>query len=136
MSSIDYPVDTPIPLPKLGSWPPAVHVFASQERDALLAAEAANRPLLVRGEPGTGKSQLARGRLFLSVVVNARAGDEGLAAQVLLALFDPIRHAFGDHDRRGVRIGTHHIGHDRGVDHPQALQTVHPAILVHHSHGV
>lgn len=84
MSTIDYPVDTPIPLPKLGSWPPAVHVFAPQERDALLAAEAANRPLLVRGEPGTGKSQLARaaavarGRLFLSVVVHARTECQDL----------------------------------------------------------
>ena len=32
-------------------------------------------------------------------------------------LFNPICHAFGDHDRRGVRIGPHHIGHDRGIDH-------------------
>src|SRR6266540_1557753 len=60
----------------------------------------------------------------------------GAAAQGLLALFDPIRHALGDHDGGGVRIGTHHIGHDRGVDHPQALQTVHPTVLVHHRHGV
>src|SRR5262249_34303453 len=84
MSLSTYPVDTPILLPKLGSWPPAVHVFAPQERDALLAAEAANRPLLVRGEPGTGKSQLARaaavarGRLVLSVVVNARTECQDL----------------------------------------------------------
>ncbi len=62
--------------------------------------------------------------------------DEGLAVQVLLPLFDPIRHALGDHDRRGVGIRPHHIGHDRGIDYPQALQTVHLTVLVHHSHGV
>jgi len=36
-------------------------------------------------------------------------------------LFDPIRHALGDHDRRSVCVGTHHIGHNRGIDHPQTL---------------
>ena len=51
-------------------------------------------------------------------------------------LFDPIRHALGDHDRRGVCIGPHHIGHDRGIDHPQALQTVHATVLVNDGHGV
>ncbi|PPQ32054.1 hypothetical protein CCR94_07545 [Rhodoblastus sphagnicola] len=37
-----------------------VHVFEERDYRALVAALAAGRPLLVRGEPGTGKSQLAR----------------------------------------------------------------------------
>lgn len=79
-----YPIDEPIPLPKRGSWPEAVHVFENKDVDALLAAEAAGRPLLIRGEPGTGKSQLARAaaeasrRLFVSVVVNARTECQDL----------------------------------------------------------
>ncbi|MFM2118909.1 MAG: hypothetical protein RL722_377 [Pseudomonadota bacterium] len=36
------------------------HQWSTRERDALALAAAANRPLLVRGEPGTGKTQLAR----------------------------------------------------------------------------
>lgn len=78
-----YP-ETPLPLPKQNSWPPSTHLFDQQHGYALMAAEAAGRPLLLRGEPGTGKSQLARaaavatGRLFLSVVVNARTECEDL----------------------------------------------------------
>jgi len=76
--------DKALPLPKQGSWPDSIHVFDKQHGYALMAAEAAGRPLLLRGEPGTGKSQLARaaavatGRLFLSVVVNARTECEDL----------------------------------------------------------
>ena len=58
------------------------------------------------------------------------------SGQGSLTLFNPIRHALGDHDRRGVRIRPHDIGHDRGVDHPQALQTVHQAVLVNDGQGV
>lgn len=82
-----YPPEKPFPLPKLGSWPQTMHVFAARDADALAAAEAANRPLLVRGEPGTGKSQLARAaavarkRLFMSVVVNARTECQDLQWQ-------------------------------------------------------
>jgi MoxR-like ATPase len=67
-----------IDLAPIGDQRPAAHVF---ERDAVLAVRAAlacGRPLLVRGEPGVGKSQLARavakqlGRVFLSKFVDAR----------------------------------------------------------------
>lgn len=47
-------------LPALGGMPASVHVI---DEDSILAVDAAlatGRPLLVRGEPGTGKSQLAR----------------------------------------------------------------------------
>lgn len=74
-----------VTLPKSGSWPESVHEFDEESHCyALMAAEAARRPLLVRGEPGIGKSQLARaaavatGRLFQSVVVNARTECEDL----------------------------------------------------------
>ena len=87
MTLHSYPVDKPIPLPKRGSWPAAVHVFDEASVHALMAAEAAERPLLIRGEPGTGKSQLARAaaeatqRLFLSAVVNARTECQDLQWQ-------------------------------------------------------
>lgn len=73
-----YTTNKDYQLPKIGSWPAAWHEFDESSAYALIAAEAARRPLLVRGEPGTGKSQLARaaavatGRLFLSEVVNSR----------------------------------------------------------------
>jgi MoxR-like ATPase len=84
MSAIPYPIGKRIVLPKLGSWPRTMHEFDRDSAYALAAAEAANRPLLIRGEPGTGKSQLARAaavarkRLFLSVVVNARTECQDL----------------------------------------------------------
>jgi len=61
-----------------------VHVFDEPSAWAVRAALAAQRPLLVRGEPGVGKSQLARaaaevlGRLFLSEVVHARSESQDL----------------------------------------------------------
>ena len=65
-------------LPAMASWPQAAHVFEADHIVALRAAEAAGRPLLVRGDPGTGKSQLAHAaavaaqRQFLPLVVDAR----------------------------------------------------------------
>ncbi|MGR9108531.1 MAG: AAA family ATPase [Gammaproteobacteria bacterium] len=46
--------------PAAGGLPKLVHLFEENHCLALWAAYAAGRPLLVRGEPGTGKSQLAR----------------------------------------------------------------------------
>jgi MoxR-like ATPase len=71
-------------LPSSGSWPDAVHVFEEKSIWALRAALAAERPLLVRGEPGSGKSQLARAaasvmkRAFISEVVHARSESQDL----------------------------------------------------------
>lgn len=87
MTDLPYRTDQPLDLPKLGSWPETRHVFDKASAYALAAAEAAKRPLLVRGEPGTGKSQLARAaavarqRLFLSVVVNSRTECQDLQWQ-------------------------------------------------------
>ncbi len=47
-------------LPKLGRLPSVQHHFDEKSLHAINTALASGRPLLVRGEPGTGKSQLAR----------------------------------------------------------------------------
>ena len=61
-----------------------VHLLSVTEIHAVNAAIAAGRPLLVRGEPGTGKSQLARAaakmlnRVFISHVVDSRTESRDL----------------------------------------------------------
>jgi MoxR-like ATPase len=80
----DIPIDQPVTLPRTGTWPASVHLFDQASADALLAALAAERPLLVRGEPGAGKSQLARaaaqvlGRVFVGSVVHSRSEAQDL----------------------------------------------------------
>ena len=64
--------------------PAAVHVIDEDSILAVNAALATGRPLLVRGEPGTGKSQLARaaamrlGRAFLPHAVDSRTETRDL----------------------------------------------------------
>jgi MoxR-like ATPase len=71
-------------LPAVGTWRKSVHVFDERTAQAIRAALASGRPLLVRGEPGTGKSQLARAaacvlkRKFLSHVVDAHTEVQDL----------------------------------------------------------
>jgi len=78
------PIDRPIPLKPQGSWPKSVHVFDEKSAWAVESALEAGRPLLVRGEPGTGKSQLARavaeklGMAFIPEVVDARSESQDL----------------------------------------------------------
>ncbi len=73
-----------IKLTGTGDMPEAVHQFESRQIRAVNAALAARRPLLVRGEPGIGKSQLARaaaaalGRAFVSYTVDARTESRDL----------------------------------------------------------
>lgn len=52
--------NTRLDLSNSGSFPDAGHLWSQPEIDALTAAYAASRPLLVRGEAGCGKSQIAR----------------------------------------------------------------------------
>jgi len=73
-----------LPLPAYGSWPESIHQFDADSLNALKTALAARRPLLLRGDPGTGKSQLAHaaavalGRLFVYEVVNAHSESQDL----------------------------------------------------------
>jgi len=82
-------VEQAFPLPASGSWPAAHHLLDEPSALALIAAIAARRPLLVRGEPGVGKSQLARAaavlleRRFISAVIQPNT-----EYQELLWLFD------------------------------------------------
>lgn len=70
--------EAPLDLPASDTLPESVHVFDRDSVEAINAAISAKRPLLIRGEPGVGKSQLARaaavklGRVFLSTVIDAR----------------------------------------------------------------
>ncbi len=71
-------------LPEMASWPQSVHLFEPKHILALRAAEATGRPLLVCGEAGTGKSQLAHaaaactGRAFLPLVVGSHTEAQDL----------------------------------------------------------
>lgn len=76
--------EAPLPLPKHEGWPKSVHSFSELELKALQTALAAQRPLLVRGEPGTGKTQFAHaaavllGCQFLSKTLDAQTTLEDL----------------------------------------------------------
>ena len=87
MRFLDIKSDHSVTLASRGSVPEQVHVFDRASIDALNAALAARRPLLVRGEPGIGKSQLARaaaktlGRAYVQLVVDARTESRELLWQ-------------------------------------------------------
>jgi MoxR-like ATPase len=76
--------EKPRPLPALRHWPATRHVFDEDSLWAINAALQTGRPLLLRGDPGVGKSQLARaaadalGWPFLSRVINGRCEPEDL----------------------------------------------------------
>ncbi|MDY7096397.1 MAG: AAA family ATPase, partial [Acidobacteriota bacterium] len=88
---LPFPTEN-LKLGTLSSARAGTHVFEQQDVEAVNAALAAGRPLLIRGEPGVGKSQLARaaavklGRAFVSEVIDART--EG---RDLLWTFDAVR---------------------------------------------
>ena len=77
---LDLKADTVLPLPATDRFCQAGHRWHQQEIDALILAMASQRPLLVRGEAGSGKSQLARAA---AMVLNK---DQG-------CLFDEVLHA-------------------------------------------
>lgn len=78
MRYLDVPPGHRLRLEPHGLLPETFHVFDGDSIEAVNAALAAGRPLLVRGEPGTGKSQLARaaaaalGRALLPFTLDAR----------------------------------------------------------------
>ncbi|MCI5146845.1 MAG: hypothetical protein D3923_15300, partial [Candidatus Electrothrix sp. AR3] len=84
-------VDHRIQLEQYQSWSANFHVFDEESAFAIEMALATGRPLLVRGEPGIGKSQLARAaaqelnRCFIAEIINLTV--EG---QDLLWQYDPV----------------------------------------------
>lgn len=92
MNLLSNACDQPISLTIAPGQTKQVHIFDQPSIDAVNAALAARRPLLVLGEPGTGKSQLARAaakllkRAFVHRVVDVRT-----EAQDLLWQFDAVR---------------------------------------------
>jgi MoxR-like ATPase len=83
VNDIEYSPD-PVTLGPQGGIPDQVHVFEEREIKAIKAALAAGRPLLVRGEPGIGKSQLARAaakvmkRAYVQHVVDSQTESRDL----------------------------------------------------------
>lgn len=83
MRIFDIDIEKPVELPATGGIE-AVHRFDSNQVDAINMALGSGRPLLVRGEPGVGKSQLARasaealGWRFVSRVVDNRTEPRDL----------------------------------------------------------
>jgi MoxR-like ATPase len=92
-----------------------VHLFSAVEIRAVNAAIAAGRPLLVRGEPGTGKSQLARaaakqlGWAFVKHVIDSHSESRDL-----LWTFDAVKR-LADAQIAGYRM------RHRDEDHSQKL---------------
>lgn len=84
MKFLDLPDGHVRLLPGEDRLPPAAHVFTAREAWALNTALATGRALLVRGEPGVGKSQLARAaaaeleRGFVHQSVDALTGPHDL----------------------------------------------------------
>lgn len=84
MSFMNIAAGKQVVIPEHGSRPRQVHVFDEDTIQAVDAALAAQRPLLVRGEPGIGKSQLARAvaihlkRMYVQYVVDARTESRDL----------------------------------------------------------
>jgi MoxR-like ATPase len=82
------------------------HVFESRSLTALKAASAAGRPLLVVGEPGIGKSQLARalatvtGRAYEAYALDTRTEPEELCYR-----FDAVRRLAQAQLEAVVRMG-------------------------------
>jgi MoxR-like ATPase len=74
----------PIALVERGGVPEQLHVFDRDSAQAIRAALASRRPLLVRGEPGVGKTQLAAaaakvlGRPLVPRVVDSRTESRDL----------------------------------------------------------
>lgn len=88
--AINFPSE--IPLTPTGSWKQTAYLLEEKSSNAIKMALATNRPLLVKGEPGLGKSYLALAaaqlldRAFMSEVINSHT--EG---QDLLWKDDPIQ---------------------------------------------
>lgn len=89
--SFDPDLNTDYPLPKHGTWGESKHRFDETSVWAVRAAISARRPLLIRGEPGIGKSQLARATAeFLKVPFLSHVVDERSERDDLLYSYDAV----------------------------------------------
>ena len=80
--------NTRLHLPATPTFGEAGHLWRQEEIDALILAIAARRPLLVRGEAGSGKSQLARAAAI--VLSGAANNQDHLFDEVLHARFEAL----------------------------------------------
>ncbi|HNJ52044.1 MAG TPA: AAA family ATPase, partial [Accumulibacter sp.] len=79
-------------LPETPEQAEAWHQWSAAEIDALTLAYAARRPLLVRGEPGTGKTQLARAAaVHLGWKLHVETIQPRFEPGDLVARFDAVR---------------------------------------------
>lgn len=82
----------PIILEELASGEKVVHLMSDREHWSIKAAIAANRPLLVRGEPGTGKTQLARAAAInLNRPLVSMTVDSSTESRDLMWTFDAVQ---------------------------------------------
>jgi MoxR-like ATPase len=111
-------LEGPIALVDSAGVPEQYHVFDRESAQAIRAALAAKRPLLVRGEPGVGKTQLAAAaakvlkRPLVPYVVDARTESRNLLwsfdavmrladAQAASSLLNPL-YSSGSNDEEGI----------------------------------
>jgi MoxR-like ATPase len=111
-------LEKPVALVDSGGGPEQYHVFDRESAQAIRAALAAKRPLLVRGEPGVGKTQLAAAaakvlrRPLVPYVVDARTESRNLLwsfdavmrladAQAASSFLNPL-HFFGPNAPEGI----------------------------------
>ncbi|SNX59643.1 ATPase family associated with various cellular activities (AAA) [Nitrosomonas ureae] len=79
-----HPLAKQLYLPTVGTWQESWYWLDGKSQDAIDLAVASGRPLLARGLPGTGKSDLARaaaeylGRAFVYEVITARTEPQDL----------------------------------------------------------
>jgi MoxR-like ATPase len=91
LTSFSEPDEKVIPLPAQGNWAPSVHRFTRESLWALDMAILTGRPLLIRGEPGIGKSQIARAAAqVLKVPFLSRVVDERTERDDLLYHYDAV----------------------------------------------
>lgn len=87
LSLESFNIEGATPLDFNPAWPDKVHQFSREEALAIMAAQFAQRPLLIEGPPGSGKSQIAAAaaaalnRELLVYVVNSNTQPEDLLWQ-------------------------------------------------------
>jgi MoxR-like ATPase len=107
------PVDTIIPLPSGDGFEASHHRLSKSELDALALAYAARRPLLLRGEPGSGKSQLARvaAHLMEAGAPLVQVIHPRFEPRDLLYRYDTIRRLADANTREGIADERRYVQH-------------------------